>query len=304
MKSFKFTPLFIFLHILLLLTLSCSAKEAKPLSNDDIVLVASTPCDELIKKQLSITTNDIVDFMKWVLVLKADGNFSLDIHYGESKPNTMGFKKDHSVSCEGIYSITITDNAATYTLKSKQFLMPVRLLKLNENTFHLLTPDNKLIVGNGGWSYMLNRKNIVKEAKEDLPDLSAFQSSLDSPLQVAYDGRTPCEELSMQHNFNLPSSHFKLKWRLILNRDSVTRKPTTSALGTVLNSRQVFVYGKWTIEKEATENGQATFLKLVADATGKITWFLVGDENVLFFLNDEKRLFTGNADFSYALNRK
>jgi hypothetical protein len=43
---------------------------------------------------------------------------------------------------------------------------------------------------------------------------------------------------------------------------------------------------------------------MLEESDGKPALFLQkGDDNVLYFLDPEKKLMTGNYDFSYALNR-
>jgi hypothetical protein len=56
-----------------------------------INLVGSTPADSLITSQLSIQPGTKIDFIHWNLVLKNQTIFILNITFGESKPNTLGF---------------------------------------------------------------------------------------------------------------------------------------------------------------------------------------------------------------------
>lgn len=46
------------------------------------------------------------------------------------------------------------------------------------------------------------------------------------------------------------------------------------------------------------------FCLLPKDKSDEALQFLVGDENVLFFLDKKKQLLVGDENFSFALNRK
>lgn len=61
--------------------------------NDKTVLLGCTPGDDLIISQLSIANETIIDFIKWDLTLDNSNHntFMLNIVYGESQPNTLGF---------------------------------------------------------------------------------------------------------------------------------------------------------------------------------------------------------------------
>jgi len=94
----------------------------------------------------------------------------------------------------------------------------------------------------------------------------------------------------------------KIKWRLILYKDSITGNPGTYSL-------QGFVYkkdnprtGKWHIVKGTKASPDAMVYRL--DQVGREPLFFQKvDDNILFFLDQEKNLMVGNRDFSYTLNR-
>ena len=75
----------------------------------EIKFVASTPCDEQIKSIFKIPSDIKVDFIRWDLNLKntksENQTFILNIVYGESKPNTLGFKVNHEKTIEGEFKI-------------------------------------------------------------------------------------------------------------------------------------------------------------------------------------------------------
>lgn len=282
---------------------SCSFASGK---NDITVFVGCTPGDELIKSQLGIPNEMTIDFIKWDLALdKLNRNtFVLNIVYGESQPNTVGFKEGgQKKSYQGEYRIFKDNNSEIYQLKSSGFQTEIALLKLNADLFHLLTPQNQLMIGNGGWSYTLNNKTPDNN-NYLLPTLKNSTSVLkDTSLQVIYDGRTPCQDFAAENNLTVNQSCFKLKWKLILNRDPKTLQPTTYTLKRT-SSRESHIIGNWTIVKGITSNPDAIIFKLDPDKPNQTISLFVGDESVLFFLHKDNSLFIGNDNFSFTLNKR
>jgi hypothetical protein len=295
-----------FLAVCVLFASSCAAAGTANALFSQTVLVGSTPGDALIKSLLAIKAKRQVDFIRWDLVLNQSennsGTYALNIVFGEAQPNTLGFKDDERLSLEGIYTISKNQNREIYELKNEKTETVIALAKLNENLFHLLTPERKLMVGNGGWSYTLNRKDSTADSS---PAYSSWTISLpdDSAEQVIFDGRTPCLDFARQYNLKVENDCIKLKWRLTLFRDSRTNAPTTYTLQTTLN-RPETTRGTWAIIKGVKTNPEAIIYQLDPDSPDKSISFLVGDENVLFLLDRKNQLFTGNSDFSFTLNRK
>jgi hypothetical protein len=235
-------------------------------------------------------------------VLSNDKAFSLAIIYGESKPNTLGFKEDHKLNFEGGYAISGSpESAMIYEFSSKSFRSTLKMVALNANLLHLLTGDGKLMIGNGGWSYTLSNSNPVKVPVALYRSPNARKDK--APEQV-YDGRTPCKEIASEYGLKVSDECFKLKWRLILYRDSVTGAPTTYAIRKVVDNAPRDVTGKWAILAGSSPNPDAVIYQLDPDDPANAMYLLAADEGVLFFLKKDRRYFTGNADFSWALNRK
>ncbi len=275
-------------------------------ATDKTLYVACTPGDALIKAQLGISNNIVIDFIKWDLTLESSrlNSFELNIVYGESQPNTLGFKNGGlKKSYQGAYRISQYDRNEIYYLKSKDFSGEIAMVKLDATVFHLLTPQKKLMVGNGGWSYTLNKKNPDNN-KYLLPVFRNSASILkDTLLQVVYDGRTPCLDFAEENNLTVSESCFKLKWKLILNKDPKTLKPSTYALKRT-NSRESDIVGNWKIIKGSSLNPNAIILQLDPDKPAKTISLFVADENVLFFLHKNETLFKGNENFSFTLNKR
>jgi hypothetical protein len=254
---------------------------------------------------LSISTATQVDFIKWNLNLNDNKTFALNIVYGESQPNTLGFKSGGQTKrFQGSFAVdTSPENKAfreVYQLKSHSLAGTISLVKLSENLFHILTSDNQLMIGNGGWSYSLNRANSVPLKKI----LIWSAVSDEKAMQVIFDGRTPCQEISAEHpEMNASGTCFKLKWKLILNRDSITNAPTSCIIRKVVDNQPQDVTGKWTIVQKTTENPDVVIYKIETGTDPPIS-FLAGDNHVLFFLDKDGNPFVGNENFSFTLNRR
>lgn len=287
--------------IWLFLATSCSA------TNNEwkIDLVGSTPGDASVKSMLSISADTEIDFIKWDLKLDGKNAFVLNITYGASQPNTLGFKGGgEKKTIKGSYLVTKNrDNPfkEVYRLRPDDLSEKISLVKISENTFHILTSENKLMIGNGGWSYSLNRKIPFDSGKilisSPVPD--------DTSLQLVFDGRTPCREFVTEHpEMNASPSCFKLKWRLILNRDPLTHLPTTCIIRNIVDNQPRNISGKWKIIKGTATNPNAIIYSVVVDNLAEPVLLLVGDENVLYFLDKNSELLTGNENFGFVLNKK
>lgn len=283
------------------LTSSCFASATK----SEITLIGSTPGDELIKTMLTIPTEVKVDFIRWNLIFDGNAAFVLDITYGESKPNTLGFISEKKQTIQGTYRIVKNQELnrfkEVYQLKSVDLPDIVSLVKINENLFHVLTPHNQLMVGNGGWSYSLNRKTPVDPGEI----LIASPKLNDKSLQLVFEGRTPYKEIAKDHpEMNTNPSRFKMKWKLILKRDSVTNFPTTCIIRNIVDDHSRYVSGKWTIINGTATIPDAIIYRIQVDNLADPILFFAGDGNVLFFLDKNNQPLVGNADFSYTMNRR
>ncbi|MBX7174751.1 MAG: copper resistance protein NlpE N-terminal domain-containing protein [Pyrinomonadaceae bacterium] len=286
MKSQKLQ--FLILLICLLLNVSCSMANTSAAEN---LFVASTPADDSVKTTFGIPNEKKVDFIRWNLSLNQDKSFTLNINYGEGQPNTNGFKNGgEKLTFNG--NFIIKNNV--YELKSDNFSKPLSLVKVNENLFHLLTADGKLMTGNGGWSYSLNKKSGEK-----------FTSVWKSPLQntdgqeTIFEGRTPCRSIGEEYKLPIKNDCIKIKWKITFFRDAQTNAPTTYKLQSTLYYPEI-VTGNWAIK----QNSDAIIYQLNSDKPDESISLLVGDENVLFFLDKKNQLFTGDSDFSFTLNRR
>lgn len=146
-----------------IVTNSCSQSTSSGKAAD--LFVGSTPCDKFIYSTLKIPSGDSCEFIKWELGLqkgqKDEGEFRLTTLYGESKPNTNGFKNEKKLEISGRYKIQqgINENAHlnVYRLNGTNYPNPIFLVEMDKNIFHFADQDKKLLVGNGGWGYVLNK---------------------------------------------------------------------------------------------------------------------------------------------------
>ena len=208
----------------------------------------------------------------------------------------MGFKNGGKFSTiEGDYKISSRNNLNVLNLTNKSSTLS--LIEINENLLHLLTGTNKLMVGNGGWSYTLNRKQPIEMNQP----LTVFQkSSTPKVVEITYEGRTPCKELAEDYNITHEKECLKLKWLIKLYRDKKTFEPTTYTISRTLE-RSKLIQGKWKI---VTDASGAQIIELYSETGDLSVLLLTGNENVLFFMSKKRKLFTGNKDFSYTLNRR
>lgn len=299
-----------FIALLLLLPLMWVADSRSPTDvPEQIVLTASTPGDETMKSLLDIPRETKVDFIRWNLVLNAGDaekkDFTMDIVFGESQPNTLGFKgggQKWLIDGQYVHERSSEINGEVYRLQSRNLPRRIAIVKLTDNLFHFLTPDDALMVGNGGWSYTLNRKDPV-DSPSILPALVPPSRMGNAAREVVFDGRTPCQEIAAEHpEMRVSQDCFKLKWRLILRRDGSGR-PTTCTIRKVVDGTARNLTGKWMITRGTEANPDVMIYTIEPDNPDESISFLVGDDNVLFFLKKDNTLFIGNKDFSFTLNK-
>lgn len=284
-----------------LFVIACAGTTAEGFKSK-LVLIGSTPGDGEIKQLLGIDPAKAIDFIRWDLGLGVgDNTFLLNINYGVGEPNTRGFKGGgETATIRGTYAFYKDAKGELLRLTTDKAV--ITLLKLNENVFHILTAQNKLMIGTGGWGYSLARKEPVKNTPSPLTSWTTTLLDTDRTPELVFEGRTPCVDLG---RVELPYTEgcLKLKWRLTLFRDAQTHRPTGYKLEGTLNRRQA-LEGKWFFVNGTRESPRALIVRLDPDTTDRPISFLVGDENVLFFLGKDEQPLAGNDDFGFALSRR
>jgi hypothetical protein len=122
-------------------------------------------------------------------------------------------------------------------------------------------------------------------------------------LYGVFDGRTPCNVLSEYLNEHPHPECFKIKWRLTLFVDSITGKPTSYELIGLTYKREKPRVGNWQILEGTHADTEAIVFEL-SETSRPPLLLQKGDDNILFFLDKDRKLLVGNRDFSYTLNRK
>jgi hypothetical protein len=259
---------------------SCAAKESK-------IYIGSTPADPVVRKFLSIPLSDSVDFIRWKLIIE-DDKYTLQCNYGIGKPNTNGFYDGgKKIEING----TLEKNNTFYSFQSGSRLL--KMAELNQDLFHILDEDNRLLVGNGGWSYTLNN---IKPVTTDQINITAKNSAWKD--SVTYDGRTPCKVPGIIPDGKLC---YKLKWRIILYANAENNSSGTyKVLGTPWREAGARK-GKWNIV--TGKDGRISY-QLYNENEKGFLFLLKLDENILVFTDQDGKLLTGDEDFSYTLNRK
>ena len=138
---------------------------------------------------------------------------------------------------------------------------------------------------------------------ENEPYLTTSSKPIPSGKEVygIFEGRGACQELAAVLKKEVSPDCFKTKWSLNLYQKPDTQAPTTYVLeGSFF--RQAIRKGNWRIIKGTKEDPDDLVFALEADNQQPI-FLLKGDDNVLFFLDNDKNILTGNEHFNYTLNR-
>jgi hypothetical protein len=132
----------------------------------------------------------------------------------------------------------------------------------------------------------------TRSPSEIAAEKTAAEAPKGSEVFGLFVGRTPCQELSQLLNVPARDECNKIKCRLILYQDPVSKAPASfSWKGKIERT------GKWSIVKGISR----TAYKL---EMGEMTLSLLGvDDNILYILNKEGEPLVGNWEFSYTLNR-
>jgi hypothetical protein len=291
----------ILLH-LCFFTISCNAYS----SNNILELEGSTPGDAAIKSIFKIAERQNVDFMQWKLNFFENGHFELELRYGISKPNTLGFENGGTKKMiKGTYHIekgnTNSRFSEVYKLEIDSTSNSFSIAKITDNVFHIINQNGGLFNGNGGWSYSLFTKIQVKSEKIYIKS-PTFD---DTSLQMTFDGRTPCQAFAQVHaEMNASPSCFKLKWRLVLNRNSILDKSGTCEIRNIVDNQPRNITGKWEKIDGTEADLKVSYIKVSVNNLSKPILFLIADENVLLFIHPDLLPFVGNENFGFALNRK
>lgn len=251
--------------------------------------VGSTPAHAIVRNFLQISSTDSIDFIRWKLEISSN-TFKLQCQYGLAQPGTPGFSNEQRVAFEG--SLTELANYYYLTRNGKS----ISIFKVNGNILHFLDRDNRMLIGNGGYSYALNNTHPV-ETKE--VTIRTTQRNIENLL--VFEGRTPCRDLSTLLGLNKSEACNKMKWYLLFYTDAITAKPSYFLMGGSRYRKETMTKGSWKI---ITGPNGRTVYQVYTDKWVRSLDLLKGDDNILFFLDSDGQPLVGNEDFSYTLNRR
>jgi hypothetical protein len=185
----------------------------------------------------------------------------------------------------------------------------VTFVEISKNVLHLLSPKGDLLVGDGGYSYSLNRTDVAEKpgdwhlamVKPDAPPYKIAPLSTGANVYGVFEGRTPYNRIAEQFKMPWDESCVKAKWRITLYQDEKTKTPVSYKIeGTLFRSEPRT--GKWSLEKG--EAGKWPQITLEAASNQPELALLVGDENVLFIADKKGEPLVGHFEFSYTMNRR
>jgi len=152
----------------------CYSQTTKPGASAVLaVFAASTPCSNGTRPLPGISANAGCELIKWNLVLFHNPTtlqptiFQLNCTYGLPLQGTTGFIGGGTkVSLTGKWVILkgtpANSNAVIYQLNADKSGMTLSFLKLGDDLLHLLDSEKRLMIGNGAWSYTLNKVTSKK----------------------------------------------------------------------------------------------------------------------------------------------
>lgn len=251
--------------------------------------VGSTPAHPEIRRFLQISATDSIDFIRWWLEMDA-GRYKLQCRYGLAKPGTPGFSNEQRVAFEGPFAKSANSYSLMHTGQN------LSILEVNANVMHFLDHNQRMLSGNGGYSYALNNTDPVKAIEFNIP---ATQTSIKSPL--VFEGRTPCHDLPALLGLNKSEACNKMKWYFLFYADSVTGKPSYFLMAGMGHRKETMARGNWEI---VTGKDGRIIYRVYSDNWVRSLNLLKGDDNILFFIDADGNLLVGNEDFSYTLNRR
>ena len=276
-----------------------------------------TPCSALARPLPKIPADTDCEQMIWNLTLyqdpgtRAPTTYRLKSAYGLPKQNTNDLVGGGTpVEMEGTWTITTgtrTDpDAVVYQINPDDPQTRVSFLKVSDDLLHVLNSDKSLLVGNGAWSYTLNRmeaQNPVEASPNSFPDPPTRPPLPPVPAGSSvfriFEGRTPCHEIVVEVMKVTPvPGCLKIKWRITLYQDDTGAPSTYLSMGT-----STFREGSWTIIRGMDGDPEAVIYQLQLDNAQEPVSFLQVDENNLFLMDRDMNLLVGNQLFSYTLSR-
>lgn len=262
--------------------------------------VGTMPCGGAVR---AFVGGESCQSVIWRLDLGAterDGpGWSLTSAYGANSAASVGTMPD------GLHlSGKLEKSGTTYRLISNDG-KSISFRQVSSTLIHLLDEQNRLMPGTGAWSYTLNRADLTDDPGR--PEQRAAGSYTPLPrasgpsVYGIFGGRTPCTSLLRTLRIGLTDGCQRLKWRITLFQDAVTRKPTTYRIeGSLHHTGRE---GAWRIVLGTAADPDAVVYQLDGTASEAPMLLWKADDNVLFLLDERKQPLVGTIDFSYTLSR-
>jgi len=267
---------------------------------------ATTPCDQASRSLLHIASPDSSVMMKWHLTFLSPTTYKLIYTYGKDKQGTRGFSAGAvTKEQQGRWTKSKFRNTEVYTLTAIDSGVSLSFLKLNENVLHLLDANKNLLVGNGAWSYTLNRINPVKLSPSEVNSQPIEQDmSTDS---MVFEGRMPCYAPLLALTGKSTAGCSLVKCRFIFFNDR-TQAPSSLKFYSITvgtGGTRYLATGKWIITRGTKTDPGSTLYQLQFDPekSRQNLVLLKGDDNILFLLDSDMNCMAGNDYCSFTLNR-
>jgi hypothetical protein len=275
----------------------------------------TTPCDDVPRPLPQMPAGINCEQMIWKVVFNHDPatgaptTFELDSAYGLALQGTQLLQGGGTkLEMQGKWAIvkgTMADpDAVVYQLNPDKPQLSASFLRLDGNLIHLLSSDKTLMIGNGGWSYTLNRMD-GPVTETSTPSTGSTSQAAVPPVPTGsstygvFDGRTPCAAHVLEMMGFTAQTCDKIKWRLTFNQDPGTGAPTTFKFQGTRTSGD----GTWTISRGAKANPAATVYRLTPRGSQQVVSFLKADDNHLLMLDHDMNLLVGDHYISYTLTR-
>jgi hypothetical protein len=114
-----------------------------------------------------------------------------------------------------------------------------------------------------------------------------------------FEGRTPCGAVAVEFTGFPTQNCEKIKWRLTLERDPRSGRPTTYIYEGTRTRRE----GTWTIVRGTAIDRDAVVYRLTYEGGAGSVAFLKAGDHLLLLLDRNLRLMVGDASWSYTLSR-
>jgi hypothetical protein len=306
-----------------LLLIGCAHRGGVASARDSVAaeFVGSSPGGVLAREFLGgLASNAECHSISWQITLFTNQTTGLPatyklaaLYHVPTAANPNRSQDGPKVASQGTWEIikgaASGSRAAVYRVNAEKPRRSISFVRINESLLHLLNEDGSLAVGNGGQSYTLNRADHAETPGDmsqvnDAPEISYKISPLATGPTVfgVFEGRTPCQGIARGLRQSPHAGCIKAKWRVTLYKNPETSTPTAYKMEGSL-FREGPREGSWSIVRGAKTDANATVYRLDATQTQPALFLLKADNDVLFFLNQNREPMVGHADFSYTLNR-